>query len=135
MCGLFLTVKFSCLFTAVAVLACLRSLLLKVPYSFKVRTHEATYRGDISPVENTPGDKSWGHTFVTTTCRMNSNHLESMRHVAGTTFCPCDKISHGAYDGICPCDMSVLTFMTARKLITDLVGNYLIIGKNMTSHA
>ena len=31
-CGLFLTVKFSCLFTAVPVLACLRSLmLLKVP--------------------------------------------------------------------------------------------------------
>ena len=27
MCGLFLTVKFSCLFTAVAVLACLRSLI------------------------------------------------------------------------------------------------------------
>ena len=26
-CGLFLTVKFSCLFTAVAVLACLRSLV------------------------------------------------------------------------------------------------------------
>ena len=29
MCGLFLTVKFSCLFTAVAVLACLRSLIFR----------------------------------------------------------------------------------------------------------
>ena len=28
MCGLFLTVKLSCLFTAVAVLVCLRSLLI-----------------------------------------------------------------------------------------------------------
>ena len=30
MCGLFLTVKFSCLFTAVAVLACLRSLKSRI---------------------------------------------------------------------------------------------------------
>ena len=36
MCGLFLTVKFSCLFTAVAVLACLRSLLPRETRSGKV---------------------------------------------------------------------------------------------------
>ena len=89
----------------------------------KVRTHEATNRGDISPVENTPGDKWRGHTFVTATCHMNSNHLESMRHVAGTKFCPRDKISHCAYDGICPCHMSpwfvascVLTLKLPRNL-------------------
>ena len=65
------------------------------------------FPGDISPVENTPGDKSRGHTFVTATCRMNSNRLESMRHVLGTKFPPPpDKISHGVYDGICPCNMS-----------------------------
>ena len=58
------------------------------------------------PVENTPGNKLQGYTFVTATCRMNSNHLESMQHVAGTIFCPRDKISHGAYDGIRPCNMS-----------------------------
>ena len=37
---------------------------------------------------------------------MNSSHLESMRHVAGTKFCPRDKISHDAYDGICLCNRS-----------------------------
>ena len=53
-----------------------------------LRTHQATSRGNISPVEDTPGDKSRGHTFVSVTYRMNSNHLESMRHVAGTKFSP-----------------------------------------------
>ena len=55
MCGLFLTVKFSCLFTVVAVLACLSSLVRPLLYRMEERwtkkknrevqylTNESTY--------------------------------------------------------------------------------------------
>ena len=57
-----------------------------------------TSRRDISPVEATNrGDMSPGHS----PCWEHSR-----RQVVGTKFCPRDKISHGAYDGICPCNMS-----------------------------
>ena len=72
-------------------------------YAIKVRTHEATNCGDISPVENTPGDKSRGN-------------LEFMRHVAGGNYVP-DKISHGAYDGICPCNMSPQHVLAICRLV------------------
>ena len=37
--------------------------------------------------------------------------------VAGTKFCPRDKISHGAYDGICPCNMSRATRPAICRLV------------------